>query len=217
MDLQCEIFCDHSSTLIFEWIFLSLAGNNDAHKSFNELNYPLQQTTNYRVSCTLASKIKLYYAVTTLAPSFFIWFFSSLYVIRTYIKDCIGQNPSLTTELAALHGLQHLKKTLSPLFQIFLKLADNQDRHNILRFLISSWSLFQVQSYLPLSIINYGISKHYAGSQVSDRRPLGYLLIGSSFWQVTRKPILSGMGSKFGKIGQGTYELAALERLVNSP
>ena len=57
------------------------------------------------------------------------------------------------------------------------KLADNQDWHNILCFLISSWSLFQVQSYLPLSIINYGISKHYAGSQVSDRCPLGYLLL----------------------------------------
>ena len=42
-------------------------------------------------------------------------------------------------------------------------------------FLISSWSQFQVQSYLPLSIINYDISKHYAGSQVRDRRPLGYL------------------------------------------
>ena len=42
-------------------------------------------------------------------------------------------------------------------------------------FLISSWSLYQVQSYLPLSIINYGISKHYAGSQMSDRRPLDYL------------------------------------------
>ena len=43
--------------------------------------------------------------------------------------------------------------------------------------LISSWSLFQVQSYLTLGIINYGISKHYAGSQVSDRHPLGYLFL----------------------------------------
>ena len=34
---------------------------------------------------------------------------------------------------------------------------------------ISSWSLFQVQSYLPLSTLNY------AGSQVSDHCPLGYL------------------------------------------
>ena len=44
-------------------------------------------------------------------------------------------------------------------------------------FLIGSWSLFQDQSHLPLSIINYGISKHYAGSQVSDRCPLGYLFL----------------------------------------
>ena len=31
------------------------------------------------------------------------------------------------------------------------------------------------KSYLPLSIINYGISKHYAGFQVCDSFPLGYL------------------------------------------
>ena len=31
------------------------------------------------------------------------------------------------------------------------------------------------QSDLPLSIVNYGVSKHYAGSQVRDRCPLGYL------------------------------------------
>ena len=57
MDLQWEIFCDHTSTLIFEWIFLIFAGNSDTHKSFNELDYPLQPTTNYRVNCTWASKI----------------------------------------------------------------------------------------------------------------------------------------------------------------
>ena len=39
-------------------------------------------------------------------------------------------------------------------------------------------------------------------------------LIGSSlFLQVTRTDIPSWMGSKFGKIRPGTYELAALERL----
>ena len=43
-------------------------------------------------------------------------------------------------------------------------------------------------------------------------------LIGSSlFLQVTRTTIKSRMGSKFGKIGQGTYELAALERQEKSP
>ena len=43
-------------------------------------------------------------------------------------------------------------------------------------------------------------------------------LIGSFlFLQVTRTTIKSRMGSKFGKIGQGTYELAALDRLEKSP
>ena len=42
-------------------------------------------------------------------------------------------------------------------------------------------------------------------------------LIGSSlFLQVTRTTIKSRMGLKFSKIGSGTYELAALERLVPS-
>ena len=43
-------------------------------------------------------------------------------------------------------------------------------------------------------------------------------LIGSSlFLQVTRTTIKSRTCSKFGKIGPGTNELAALERLEKSP
>ena len=43
-------------------------------------------------------------------------------------------------------------------------------------------------------------------------------LIGSSlFLQVTRTTIKSRTGSKFGKIGPGTYELPALEHLEKSP
>ena len=39
-------------------------------------------------------------------------------------------------------------------------------------------------------------------------------LIGSSlFLQVTRTMIISRTGSKFGKIGPGTYELAALGKI----
>ena len=36
-----------------------------------------------------------------------------------------------------------------------------------------------------------------------------------SFLQATGKPIISRMGSKFSRIGPGTYELPALERLEN--
>ena len=43
-------------------------------------------------------------------------------------------------------------------------------------------------------------------------------LIGPSlFLPVTRTTIKYWMGSKFGKIGPGFYELAALERLEKSP
>ena len=43
-------------------------------------------------------------------------------------------------------------------------------------------------------------------------------LIGSSlFFQVTRTPIKSPMGSKLGSIRRRTYELAALERLEKFP
>ena len=38
---------------------------------------------------------------------------------------------------------------------------------------INSWSLFQVLNYLSLSIVNYGVSKRFASSQVSDRCQLG--------------------------------------------
>ena len=44
-----------------------------------------------------------------------------------------------------------------------------------------------------------------------------FLICSSLFLQVTRKTIKSRMGPKFGKIGPGTYELAALERLEKSP
>ena len=68
-------------------------------------------------------------------------------------------------------------------------LADNQNWHNILSIWIYSWSLFQVKRDLPSSIINYGVSKHYAGSQVSDLCQLGYLF-KFIFYFLTRLPKL---------------------------
>ena len=46
---------------------------------------------------------------------------------------------------------------------------------------------------------------------------LSFLIGSSLFLQVTRTTIKSRMGSKFGKIGPRTCELAALERLEKSP
>ena len=44
-----------------------------------------------------------------------------------------------------------------------------------------------------------------------------FLIGSSSFLQATSKSIISQMGSKFGRIRPGTYELAALERLEKIP
>ena len=44
-----------------------------------------------------------------------------------------------------------------------------------------------------------------------------FLIGSSSFLLATRKFIISRMDLKFGKIGPGTYELAALERLETTP
>ena len=44
-----------------------------------------------------------------------------------------------------------------------------------------------------------------------------FLICSSLFLQVTRTTIKSRMGSKFGRIRQGTYEFPALERLEKSP
>ena len=44
-----------------------------------------------------------------------------------------------------------------------------------------------------------------------------FLIGSSSFLQATSKPIISRMDLKLSRIGPGTYELAALERLEKSP
>ena len=43
-----------------------------------------------------------------------------------------------------------------------------------------------------------------------------FLIGSSSFFQATRKPIISRMSSKFSRIRPGTYELPARERLEKS-
>ena len=54
--------------------------------------------------------------------------------------------------------------------------GDNYGHYKIIHILHHPLTLFQVQSYLPLNIVNYGVSNHYAGFRVGDRCPLGYLL-----------------------------------------
>ena len=76
--------------------------------------------------------------VITFSRLFLIGSFSYLQVVRTYIKAYMslnfGQIPPLTTELAALEGLNNrchhvISVDIDP---IFFKLAGNKDMHNIM-------------------------------------------------------------------------------------
>ena len=51
IDLQREKCCDHFSALIFELIFLILAGNKDMYKNLNGFEFGPHPTTDYVVSC----------------------------------------------------------------------------------------------------------------------------------------------------------------------
>ena len=45
------IYCDHSSTFIFAWIFFILAGNKDNHKITDRFEIRPNPTTDCGVSC----------------------------------------------------------------------------------------------------------------------------------------------------------------------
>ena len=52
------------------WIFFILVGNNDNHKSLDEFVLRRNFTTDFGVSCPLASEKSIYKLVSTLVPSF---------------------------------------------------------------------------------------------------------------------------------------------------
>ena len=48
--------CLHLFSVVFDWIFFILAGNEDMHKISDEFEFPPDRTTDYGVSCPWASK-----------------------------------------------------------------------------------------------------------------------------------------------------------------
>ena len=57
----------------------------------------------------------------------------------------------------------------------------------------------------------------YNGENVLSTTAPSFLIRSSSYLQVTRTSITSRTSSKFGQIGPGTAELAALERMKKIP
>ena len=64
----------NTSSFIFDLIILILAGNKDMHESLDEFKFRPDTDTNTRVICPCASEKLLYNVVSTLAPSFLIFF-----------------------------------------------------------------------------------------------------------------------------------------------
>ena len=194
-------FCEHSSTFIFDWILYIHACNKDNYKRLYGFEIR-QDITGFTELAALEVLKKSPYTyngrnvVTNLVLSFLDESSLFLQVTRASIKAWMSLNvcqiPLPTTEWAALErlnfcqvssltvewsALQHLKNIVSPGFlrifvQIFLILADNQNWHYILSVWIYSWSPFQVQSYLPLSILNYDVSNYYTLYRLPGERSL---------------------------------------------
>ena len=47
----------HASLFIFYWFIIKVAGNQDRHKSLNEFDFGLDQTTHFGVTCPWMMKI----------------------------------------------------------------------------------------------------------------------------------------------------------------
>ena len=50
-------WCLHASSFIFDRIVIKVAGNQDRHKSSNEFDFGMDQTTNFGVTCPWMTKI----------------------------------------------------------------------------------------------------------------------------------------------------------------
>ena len=90
IDFKWEKRCDHSSTFIFQWIFIILAGNKVSHKSLDGFEFRQVSITDFGVSCPCACEKSMNSVVTTLAPSFLIGSSSFLQATRTPIKSRMG-------------------------------------------------------------------------------------------------------------------------------
>ena len=89
VDFKWEKSCEHSSSFIFDLIYLILAGN-DMHESWDEFEFRPNTTTNTSVICPCTSENLMYNVVNTLAPLFLIGSSSFLQVRRTTIKSWTG-------------------------------------------------------------------------------------------------------------------------------
>ena len=121
----------------------------------------------------------------------------------------LGQIPALTIELAALQRLKNRRHhffsvAIDP---ILFKLAHNEDMYNIL----------DEFEFRPDLTTDYGTSCPYNGKNEVITFSRLFLIGSFSYLQVMRTYIKAYMSLNFGQIPPLTTELAALERLRNTP
>ena len=164
--------------------------------------------------------------LSAIAPSFLIASSSFLQVTRTTIKSLTSskfdQIKPWTAELAALEHLEkspwtynerNLVNTLAPLF-----LIGSSSFLQVTRTCIKAWisSNFGKIPRQIMELAALGRLKKSMYNVVNTLAP-SFLIKYSSFLQVTRPIIKSGLSSKSSLIGPCTAELAALEHLEKSP
>ena len=58
----------HASSLIFDWIIIKVAGNQDTQKSSNQFDFGPDQTTHFGVTCPWMMKILYFWTWISLRP-----------------------------------------------------------------------------------------------------------------------------------------------------
>ena len=124
-------WCLQASSLIFDRIFVKLAGNQDRHKISDEFEFRLDRISHFGFTCPCV-RIKFSIDILWCLDLFSVVFDPSL---------TFGQIGPLTMELAALErikishilitGKWCLQASLFIFYRIFVKLAGNQDSHKI--------------------------------------------------------------------------------------
>ena len=105
--LIMEESCERSSSFIFDWINLILAGNEDMYKSLKEFKFRPDTTTNSRVICPCTSKTCCEHSSAYIFDwMFFIFFQVTRTAITSRTSSKFGQIGPRTAELTALERLE---------------------------------------------------------------------------------------------------------------
>ena len=85
--------CLHADSFIFDQIIMKVAGNQDRHKSSDEFEFGLNQTTHFGVACPWVTKISHFWTWISLKPVGQSWsnFMCSIIGVGERLHKILGQ------------------------------------------------------------------------------------------------------------------------------